>query len=86
MAIRMSESTKAALDAAIIAHFADEFDGATATCWVVQAYGQRIDTEDGYYLTTWADGQALHVTAGLIEYAARRQAARIVGVDEDDDD
>ena len=82
----MSVETKDALEAAIVAHFADEFDGATASAWVLQAYGQRIDTEDGYYLTSWADGQPLHATAGLIEYASRRQAARIVNVEEADED
>jgi hypothetical protein len=82
----VSDTTKDALEAAIAAHFADEFDGAVASSWVLQAYGQRIDTSDGYYLTSWTDGQPLHITAGLIEYASRRQAARIVDVGEDDDD
>jgi hypothetical protein len=82
----VSDDTKDALEAALAAHFADEFDGAIASAWIIQVYGNRIDTTDGYYLTSWPEGQPLHTTAGLIEYASRRQAARIVNVDDADDD
>jgi len=69
----MTAATKAALDTALADHFADAWDGAMLTGWVIQMAG--VNAEDigvggqtSYYREV-ADGQPSHVTLGLLEYA-----------------
>jgi len=85
----MSDVTKSALAAAISAHFADEFDGALATDWVLMTYGSHLDNANGYYMRDWPAGQPVHVTSGLLEYAQQRHAYFIeesTSLDADEDD
>ena len=85
----MSETTKAALAAAVAAHFADEFDGAVALEWVLMTYGSHVENSSGYYMRDWPAGQPVHRTSGLLDYAQQRHAYFIeesTGMDADDDD
>ena len=84
----MSDQTKEAFERALAAHFADEFDGAVISQWYLQGFGQRIDSESGYYLGAWPNGQPIHVTGGLIDYALNRHSTRLLSTisDEDPDD
>ena len=84
----MSSQTKETLEAALHAHFADEFNGAVATQYVIQVFGQRIDTDSGYYLSAWPTDQPIHITGGLIDYAMKRHTARMSDniTDPDDED
>lgn len=86
----MSEATRDTLEAALNAHFADEFGGATLTSYVVQGYGEKFETGGGFYLGLWPQGQPLHITGGLLDYGVQRHAARMLDTitdpDNDDDD
>ena len=82
----MTESTRQAMERALTAHFASEFDGATLTSWVLQGYGEKFDAGGGYYMGAWPQGQALHVTGGLLDYANQRHAARLTDSVSDVDD
>ncbi len=68
----MSAETKAALDDAIAAHFADEHDGAILTGYVLQAQGKGFTDEDDddktRYLRATADGQSFTILLGLVEW------------------
>lgn len=70
----MSDETKANLELALSAHFADEFPGAYSSQWILMVYGVHAENNDGYYLREWPDGQPVHVTSGLIDYARQRHA------------
>jgi hypothetical protein len=68
----MSEATKAALDAALAEHIADELDGALVTgyvCQVTAMTGADFDAEQTQYLRMVPDHQSAHVTLGIIDYA-----------------
>lgn len=68
----MSEQTKAALDEAIAAHFADEFqdESGMATGWVLQAAGiLGTDADSTAHIRETAPDQAVHITLGMLEYA-----------------
>lgn len=71
----MSAETKAALDAAIAAHLADEVDGAIVTGYVgmVQYATAEMMGEDltGYQRLT-AEGQGFTTSLGLSRYLALR--------------
>lgn len=67
----MSEQTKAALDNAIAAHFADEQDGAILTGYVLQAKGQGftdVDDDQVRLLRAVAEQQDYITTLGLIDW------------------
>ena len=68
----MSDSTKAALDEAIAAHFADEHDGALVTGYVVQMMGKGFtlsdDDEKTRMLRAIAEQQGIITTLGLADY------------------
>ena len=81
----MSEATKEAFEQALAAHFADEFGSAQITSWVLQGYGEKFDTGGGYYLGAWPNGQPLHTTGGLLDYAVQRHAVRLVDTVTDPD-
>lgn len=59
----MSEQTKAALDAAIRAHVADEHDGSLAASWLVITERVPLDGDDGYshVMDVVPDGGLMHV-------------------------
>lgn len=81
----MSADTKAALDAALAAHFADELDGAIVTAYVTQAAAMTsfdFDAERTQYFRTCAEGQSAHVTLGILDYAHARYRHDLM----DDDD
>lgn len=68
----MSAETKAALDAAIQAHYGDLTDGGFVSAYVLQIVGATMeDYETGNYryLRTVSSHQAPHVTSGLLNYA-----------------
>jgi hypothetical protein len=67
----VSAETKAALDEAISAHFADEQDGAILTGYVLQAKGQGFAVEDSdrtRMLRAIAEGQDYITTLGLVDW------------------
>jgi hypothetical protein len=68
----MSAETKAALDDAIAAHFADENDGAILTGYVLQAKGQGFTREDDdeqvRLMRSIAEQQDYITTLGLIDW------------------
>lgn len=71
----MSEVTKAALDAAIAAHVADECDGAIITGYVLQSQYTDMDMlEDGYtgYVREIMTSQPFTTTLGLAHYLSRQ--------------
>lgn len=78
----MSEQTKAALDAAIATHIADELDGDFATAWVILAetttLEQMDDNRSSFYIDV-RDTQSLYTTDGLLYHALNR-----TGYDDDD--
>ena len=85
----MSDATKANLEAAIAAHFADEFGGAIATEWLLMTYGSHMERAGGYYMRDWPVGQAVHHTSGLLDYAQQRHAYYLeetVSAEPDEDD
>jgi len=69
----MSAETKDALDEAIAAHFGTEWDGAILTGYILQMSGVTSeDIESGEqhsYFRETANGQAAHVTLGLLDYS-----------------
>lgn len=68
----MSADTLAALDAAIAAHVADEYDGDMVTGWVVVTETTTIDMLDsgeGSMVIESRDMQSSYLTQGLL-YAA----------------
>lgn len=67
----MSAETKAALDQAVAAHFADEQDGSILTGYVLQAKGQGFTDEDSdrtRMLRAIAEGQDYITTLGLVDW------------------
>jgi hypothetical protein len=86
----MSAETKAALDAAVEAHYSDEYPGVYCAEWVLQCWGQAPGTSTNYYLREWPDSQPIHHTGGLLDYAITGHAAYLASnssdADEDDDD
>lgn len=83
----MSDSTKAALDEAIAAHFADEQDGALLTGYVLQVQGQGFtDSDDGdktRMLRAIAEQQGVIVTLGIVDWL--RLHTQSFALDPDDD-
>lgn len=68
----MSADTKAAMDDAIAAHFADECGGALVNAYVIQISGESMDDLDANQwssLREAADGQAVVTTLGLLSFA-----------------
>lgn len=65
---KVSEATKAALDAALAAHIDDECEGALVSGYVIQAAyfnGATIEHGTHGYMREFADNQAFHVGMGL---------------------
>ena len=65
----MSDATKAALDAAITAHVADEYDGDMVTAWVIVTETTTLDMLDegeGAMVIEARDMQSSYLTQGLI--------------------
>lgn len=70
----MSDTTKAALDAAIRAHIADEHNDSLTASWVVIA--ERIPEEDDGYshvVDVVADMQSSVTTIGLAYFVAQQR-------------
>ena len=69
----MSTDTKAVLDTAIAAHFGEAWGGAILTGYVLQMAGvTTADLENGEqtsYFREVAEGQASHITLGLLDYS-----------------
>jgi hypothetical protein len=84
----VSDQTKADLEDAISQHFADEFPGAFSSEWVLMVYGVHAEDRGGYYMREWPDGQPVHNTSGLLDYAQRLHVKWIdaASVDADDED
>lgn len=80
----MSAETKAALDAALTAHIADQTEGDLVTDWALVAATSTLENigtgRTGYYIES-NDNQPVHVMAGLFRYAGEH-----VLWDDDDDD
>lgn len=72
----MSEQTKAALDAAIRAHVADEHDGSLAASWLVITERVPLDGDDGYshVMDVVPDGQSSVTTMGLAYFVAQNRS------------
>jgi len=82
----MSDTTKAALDDAIAAHFADEQDGALVTGYVLQVQGQGFavaaDEEQTRMLRSIAEQQSIITTLGLVDWL--RLQTQAFALDPDD--
>lgn len=68
----MSDTTKTALDAAIAAHVADEYDGDMVTAWVVITETttlEMLDSGDGSMVIETRDMQSSYLTTGLLHTA-----------------
>jgi len=71
----MSEQTKAALDAALSAHIADECDGDLVGAWVIVAECTTIDTldsNDSEFYVEGSNGQSRFTGDGLLYSALNR--------------
>jgi hypothetical protein len=83
----VSDQTKADLDAAIAAHFADEQDGAIVTGYALQVQGTGFtDERDGdrvRMLRALAEGQNYITTLGLIDWMRVTAQAGIFDDDEE---
>jgi hypothetical protein len=80
----MSDATKAALDAAIEAHIADEHDDNTIMLrgYILQAAGNGIEDSRDYLLFTSGDQGAV-VTLGLLAILNANTDASCFGSDDD---
>lgn len=70
----MSDQTKATLDDAIQAHFADEAPGGIVAGYMLQIVGGSIDdydAEQSQWIRVLAENQQLVTTLGLAHYASR---------------
>lgn len=80
----MSERTKAALDEAIAAHFADEQDNALVTGYVLQVRGQGFtrvdDAQEVRLLRSIAEGQDIIVSLGLVDWLRLSMQGYATGV------
>ena len=68
----MSEVTKAALDAALTAHVADEYEGDMVTAWVIVTETTSLDMLDageGSMVIETRDMQSNYLTTGLLHSA-----------------
>jgi hypothetical protein len=82
----VSASTKAALDEAIAAHFADEQDGALVTGYVLQVQGQGFtDTDDDKtrMLRAIAEQQGVIVSLGLVDWLRLHMQGFAIEPDDD---
>jgi hypothetical protein len=72
----LSEQTKAALDDAIRAHIADEYDGAITSSWVLVAEYMPLDGDDEYthVIDVVRSGQSSMTTIGLTHFATQMRA------------
>ncbi len=80
----MSAETKAALEAALTAHIADQCNGALVTDWALVAATTMLDaigTPATRYFIEANTNQPVHVMAGLFRYASEK----VIWVDDDDD-
>ncbi|GAA1323670.1 hypothetical protein ACFSWE_09490 [Leucobacter albus] len=75
----MSVHTKAALEAAIRDHIADEHDGSLAASWVVVTERVPLDGDDGYshVVDIVPDGQSSVTTMGLAYFVAQQRSVGI---------
>lgn len=65
----MSEQTKAALDAAIAAHVADDRPGHYVSGYLLQVVGNNLEDRLSWYQQYFPESQPFHVTAGLATVA-----------------
>lgn len=68
----MSDTTKAALDAAIAAHVADEYEGDMVTAWVIVTETTTLgmlDEGEGSMVVEARDMQSNYLTQGLLHAA-----------------
>jgi len=84
----MSVETREALEKALTAHMADECEGAILTHWVAMLYGDSPHDEHGRYFRIWPPDQPVHVTGGLLDYAANRHTVYVEDqlIDQNDDE
>lgn len=83
----MSDATKAALDDAIAAHFADVCDGALVNGYVLQISGETVadlDQNRWTALREYSDTQSPMTSLGLIEYARAAHRAEMIGGTDDE--
>lgn len=84
----MSAETKAAMESAFEAHFADELSDGVLTGYVYMLSGvTRDQIEDGGSAYIWdtPTTQPLHATMGLVRYLKMRSDDYLMGSDVDDD-
>ena len=89
LAPTMSAETKAALDAAIADHIAEECDGALLTGYVCQTEFtsmKLLDEDFSGFQRLIASGQTLTTTIGLMHYGQRMLDEYITDTLEEDDD
>ena len=70
----MSDATKAALDAAVRAHIADEYDDSLTSSWLLIA--ERVSDEDDgmtHIVDVAADMQSATTSIGLAYFVAQRR-------------
>ena len=80
----MSAETKAALEAALAAHIADQCNGDLVTDWALVAATSTLDaigTGATRYFIEANTNQPVHVMAGLFRYAGEH----VIWGDDDDD-
>ncbi len=72
----MSDATKHALDAAIRAHIADEYDGALTASWVTVAEHVPLegDSEYTHVVDIIPDGQSSMTTLGLTHFTTQMRS------------
>ncbi|MFN4000879.1 hypothetical protein [Microcella sp.] len=81
----MSDKTKAALEAALSAHIADQTDGDIVTDWALVAATSSIEsigTGRTAYFIEANTNQPVHVMAGLFRYASEH----VIWYTDDEDD
>lgn len=81
----MSDTTKAALEAALTQHIADVTDGGIITDWALIAAVTNLEDIGTGKTRYWCEGnsaQPVHVTVGLLRYGGEHAT---FGDDEEDD-
>lgn len=72
----MSEATKAALDAAIRAHIADEYEGSLTSSWVTICERIPLEGDDEYthVVDILPEGQSSMTTLGLTHFTTQMRS------------
>lgn len=80
----MSDATKALMDSAIAAHYADEMEDAIVSGYVIQIIGGNLEDYDAgqqSYFRCIAEGQPFLTTLGLAHYLNLRLSNSALGDD-----